>query len=711
MKLFSLISLAVFFFSFLAKAENVIKTMTFNADGFSAMSPDLTTAYAGIAGAVCTGDTNKTCNSCTDTTSGSAEACNQNRIYDTLRIKVSFQLNKALASTTAYLQIETDTAGTFTNIGSATIISTGDGVASEVFSIETTWSTICATLGAPGCVPSAALFKSRSIGIGVDGNVNGAIDPDERKVITLKAHFLPTGGPDNTQPFCTSKNNITSPTRYGICNLAFQPGDEKAYIDTAVFAGVDIFSSLDWDGIAIFPIAVANDGSADSTAFSTFKNGKVTPIIRTLETDGSIPNSLIEGSLKNYQRYCLVYGTKNKAQNIYRFVTTGVTGGCITPSEVVGLLNDKHCFISTVAFGSDMAPEVAVFRKFRNEFLLDNYFGKKFVKYYYKYSPAIAGLISESEFLKAAARAFLYPFLGFSYIALRYGFLVALFTFVILFLLFAQISKILFQNKKLFMIFILLISFNLRADLQPEVKKINHPGSSDGLVKIRKDGSYVYDLNFGLKHESNHLRFGHASAPDVSVTFETKNAQGNPSGETTLSFNDFYAGASNFLISYDYERYPWIDKGMLGFQLGFSFMYADGHGRLKATQTGQVPTESIEKFSFLTLPLNLGAVYRLQWKNQQMFAPYVAGGGTYVFLAEKREDRSSIYYTGDFGFYGAGGMLVNLSAFNRETAFELNSEYGISNLWLSLEFRLTEVNSAAFALKNRSFNGGISFDF
>lgn len=711
-----LLSLFIFIFSLEAHAENVIKSITFNSDGFSAVAPDSTIVYGGQAGAGCTGDGTTTCNSCTDVSSGTQKPCNPKSIYAALRVRATFQVNKAMSGRTAYLQVEPAVAGgTPITLASVVVTATGDGIASEVFAIEATWGSICAAIGATAdCkAPGATAFvAAKSLSIGMDGvtTSNGQIDADERQSLALKVHFLPDpAGGDRTQAYCPTATDVSG--RSGMCNLALVPGDGKAYIDSYVYARADTVSTLEWDGVAIFPIPIAaSDTSTDTvayaTAFSAFSNGKVAPIIRDIaNSDGAISNSLVGGSLNNYQRYCFIYATKNKAQNIYRFVSAA-KNGCATPSEVVGLLNSNHCFISTAAFGSEMAPEVSVFRKFRDQFLLKNYFGKKFVKYYYLYSPPAAAVIAESEALRLIARTFLYPFLAFSMIALKYGFLVALLALTVVLILLSRVYNYAFKHQKILLIFILMLGLNLKAEDEVGYKKVKHPGAAEGLVKIRKDGSYIYDMKYELKHQSSHLRFGQASNPDVSVTIETTDAAGQVTGERTLTFNDFYSNASKLLISYDYEWYPWINQGMLGAQLGGSFMYADGHGRLKYSQT-----ESVEKFSFLTLPLNFGAVYRLQWKNQQMFAPYAAGGGTYVLLAEKREDQSTIHTTGGFGFYGAGGLLINLSAFNRETAFELVSEYGISNLWFSLEFRLTEVNAPAFSLASRSINGGISFDF
>ena len=45
------------------------------------------------------------------------------------------------------------------------------------------------------------------------------------------------------------------------------------------------------------------------------------------------------------------------------------------------------CYIATACYGDYNSVEVVAFRKFRDTYLLKNYFGKLFVKLYYTYSP------------------------------------------------------------------------------------------------------------------------------------------------------------------------------------------------------------------------------------------------------------------------------------------------------------------------------------
>ncbi|MFH1092806.1 MAG: CFI-box-CTERM domain-containing protein [Candidatus Omnitrophota bacterium] len=71
------------------------------------------------------------------------------------------------------------------------------------------------------------------------------------------------------------------------------------------------------------------------------------------------------------------------------------------------------CFIATAAFGTKMAKEVRVLCEFRDKYLLTNYWGTKFVKFYYKYSPPIADRIRNNESAKAMLRLCLQPLIQF----------------------------------------------------------------------------------------------------------------------------------------------------------------------------------------------------------------------------------------------------------------------------------------------------------
>jgi len=84
------------------------------------------------------------------------------------------------------------------------------------------------------------------------------------------------------------------------------------------------------------------------------------------------------------------------------------------PSGGGGNGDGGNCFIATAAYGTPMANEVRYLRVLRDEYLLTNPVGQKFVAAYYENSPPIANFIRDHEGLRAAVRQGLQPVVLFS---------------------------------------------------------------------------------------------------------------------------------------------------------------------------------------------------------------------------------------------------------------------------------------------------------
>lgn len=72
------------------------------------------------------------------------------------------------------------------------------------------------------------------------------------------------------------------------------------------------------------------------------------------------------------------------------------------------------CFIATAAYGSPMEKDVRYLRAFRDEYLMTNFLGRKFVDLYYQYSPPVADFIRRHETIRTFVRWMLTPLVAIS---------------------------------------------------------------------------------------------------------------------------------------------------------------------------------------------------------------------------------------------------------------------------------------------------------
>ncbi len=70
------------------------------------------------------------------------------------------------------------------------------------------------------------------------------------------------------------------------------------------------------------------------------------------------------------------------------------------------------CFIATAAYGTVMAQDVGFLRRFRDSMLRTSVLGELVIESYYTFGPAVAGVIGESDLLRATARGVLEPLVG-----------------------------------------------------------------------------------------------------------------------------------------------------------------------------------------------------------------------------------------------------------------------------------------------------------
>ena len=88
-----------------------------------------------------------------------------------------------------------------------------------------------------------------------------------------------------------------------------------------------------------------------------------------------------------------------------RLLATCWINGAEIRFDAIGLFFvTGYCFIATAAYGTETASELGVLRDFRDQVLLKNDLGSRFVEAYYKLSPQIANLVEKNDFLRAVVR-------------------------------------------------------------------------------------------------------------------------------------------------------------------------------------------------------------------------------------------------------------------------------------------------------------------
>ncbi|MFN7906157.1 MAG: CFI-box-CTERM domain-containing protein [Pseudobdellovibrionaceae bacterium] len=82
------------------------------------------------------------------------------------------------------------------------------------------------------------------------------------------------------------------------------------------------------------------------------------------------------------------------------------------PSAVKAFLKEAavqrpRCFIATSAYGDITHPDVLFLRQFRDQYLKKSFLGRKFIFFYYRYSPRIADVVESRKCLRCATKSIL----------------------------------------------------------------------------------------------------------------------------------------------------------------------------------------------------------------------------------------------------------------------------------------------------------------
>lgn len=207
---------------------------------------------------------------------------------------------------------------------------------------------------------------------------------------------------------------------------------------------------------------------------------------------------------------------------------------------------------------------------------------------------------------------------------------------------------------------------------RPTSGKILHPQAAEGLVQIRRDGSYLYRVPEKPRSRSFALKIASMVTPPG-----IRNSQNN------TTYASIYGESSVTLALFEYE---WMLAGRIGLaslMLGTGFGNVRGRGVLQDS----VRSQAEEVYNLYLFPLSFGGTYRMDFSHRQWLVPHVGLQATYFGVAEKREDVSALRLVGAPAWSMIGGLNLALSRASSRLGAQFEREYGLADLWISFEAR------------------------
>ena len=101
------------------------------------------------------------------------------------------------------------------------------------------------------------------------------------------------------------------------------------------------------------------------------------------------------------------YSVAVRAYDECRNTSTITTATFVTAPRKIGEVD--ACFVATAAYGSLLANDVEMLRRFRDRLLRHSVLGELAVETYYTFGPTLAGVVGESDLLRQTARDLLAP--------------------------------------------------------------------------------------------------------------------------------------------------------------------------------------------------------------------------------------------------------------------------------------------------------------
>ncbi len=702
--------------------------------------------------------------------------CNENSIYSSLVLSISVSSDKTDIS-----KLEVGASKT-ANYGDGIIsVGTKPVVNGKNYSFSIDWGTLISTLDSESS-SGTGKFNITDCTSGCGGTRTFYFGPIkesayvEKIAVTVNLSYVDYTASDKKNVISRSFANICAPrttgtfgsdvSSTGFCYFEMIPGDEKAYITNHINGwGSD---AKDTDSTIKFSHLVMYHTEQDTSLslidnLKKISNASARAMIKLTNKEDDPLEEYKITDLENEKSYCFLPAMKDLTGNIQYFLdvqrynstsseltTDQLKNFCATPSEVIGVLGDKNCFIATATFGSPLHPYLNILRQFRDQILLKYSLGKKFVNWYYKNGPQGALWIEKNDFIKPLVKLLLIPLIGIAYALLNHFVTLNIFILILLSMLFIFHKK---HSKHIFIFSLFsffLFPIQLSAQVQDEfmealdsppdeppyiksadqieadqieAEKVNstraenqtkslnttdryqiaHPDAAKGLYLIDQNtGKYYYKTDKNTKkNQTTSLRLGYIEPPQIEST----------TNASTFTFADMYGDNPVPYLILDYEWQPFASFRKMGFVLGMGLFTSSADGFYKNDQVQEIYGNAKENFTFIGLPISAGGLFRFEFTHRQWVVPFVNAGLSYFVLAEIRDDGKKTHAVGTPGGYGGGGIMLNITAWDKDISFTMDREYGINNMWLTAEYKYVKSFNDDLDISSSVVNIGISVDY
>jgi hypothetical protein len=237
-------------------------------------------------------------------------------------------------------------------------------------------------------------------------------------------------------------------------------------------------------------------------------------------------------------------------------------------------------------------------------------------------------------------------------------------------------------------------------DTQPS-QFVGRPGQERPL-EIRASGEYKYETEQSAQTGSASFRVGFFGPPMIE----------NNSTDPKTTFEEIYTKDQLPVLFVDYELPITKKLGQLGLKVGSGVFFASGKGKFASSDPNRRADDvPLEKYTFFMLPNTATVIYRFQYKDGQTLVPYVEGGAGFFTFGEFRDDNSSPRFGGALTTVVSGGLNILMDWLDPQAIRNLDADYGINHVYLSLEARQIVGLNKSYDFTSSIFNAGFVMQF